>query len=214
VDAVHLAPHRRIRVRELECDFLACSPYKFYGPHAGVLWIREEVLEDLDAPRLVPAPNRGPERLESGTSNTEAMAGTTAAVDFLASLVREGDSPRGSRLDLFFSGLREREDGLLKRLWEGLADMEGVGLYGPPPGKPRTPTVSFTVEGHAPRDVASRLADGVGAYLSHGDFYAATVVDRLGLRPGGMVRAGISLYSTEDEVDRLLEGIGEITRRG
>ncbi len=217
VDAVHLAPHRRIRVKELGCDFLGCSPYKFYGPHAGVLWVREELLDGLDVPKLAPAPNQGPERFELGTLSAEAMAGTTAAVEFLASLVTGGEKlkapaalTRSARLDAFFEELAPREEDLLGRLWEGLADIPSVRLYGPPPSGDRAPTLSFTVEGVTPREVSSRLADEAGAFLSHGNFYAATVVERLGLAPHGMVRAGISVYTNQEEVDRLVEGVGRI----
>jgi cysteine desulfurase family protein (TIGR01976 family) len=217
VDAVHLAPHRRIDVRALGCDFLTCSPYKFYGPHVGVLWARREILAEMDVPKLTPAPDAGPERFESGTVNAEGMAGTTAAVEFLARLVLEGEKPkaeaaltRSVRLDAVFSELMPREGALLARLWEGLAGVPGVRLYGPPPGPGRAPTLSFTVGGLPAREVSSRLADGVGAFLSHGNFYAATVVDRLGLRDRGLVRAGISLYTTTEEVDRLIGGVGRI----
>ena len=211
VDAVHLAPHRRISVGELECDFLACSPYKFYGPHMGVLWIRSDLVDRLDVPRLVPAPDVGPERFELGTLNAEGMAGTTAAVDFMTKLVESPSKDRALLLDLFFTELSLREGALLKRLWDGLDPMPAVRLYGPPPGVERAPTLSFTVEGKAAREVSSFLANEAGAFLSHGDFYARTVVERLGLRPHGMVRAGISLYTTEEEVDRLVEGVGRLT---
>ncbi len=210
VDAVHLAPHRRIRVDDLGCDFLACSPYKFYGPHAGVLWIRETLLADLPVPKVAPAPDVGPERFESGTVNAEAMAGTTAAVDFLAGIAGREPSSRRKALDTLFEELAPREGALFKRLWDGLVGLPGVRLYGPPPQKHRAPTLSFTVDGTTPRDVSARLADESGAFLSHGDFYAATVIERYGQRPHGMVRAGIGLYTTEEEVDRLVEGVAYI----
>jgi cysteine desulfurase family protein (TIGR01976 family) len=210
VDAVHLAPHRRIQVETMGCDFLACSPYKFYGPHMGVLWIRGEILEGMEVPKLVPAPASGPERFETGTVNAEGMAGTTAAVDFLGSLSGTESGTRRDRLDRLFAELPAREGALFRRMWDGLETLPGVRLYGPPPGDQRAPTLSFTVDGVAARDVSSCLADDVAAFLSHGDFYAATVVDRLGLRPHGMVRAGISLYTTDEEVDRLVEGVRRI----
>lgn len=214
VDAVHLAPHRRIDVAALECDFLACSPYKFYGPHVGVLWMRGDLLAEMDIPKVVPAPNVGPERFETGTVNAEGMAGTTAAVDFLAGLAGAGSEggaraalTRGTRLDAFFEGLRALEEPLLDRLWEGLEGIPGVRLYGPPPTVDRVPTLSFTVGDLPARDVSSKLADGVGAFLSHGNFYAATAVDRLGLTKQGLVRAGIALYTTQEEIDRVVEGV-------
>jgi len=211
VDAVHFAAHRRIRVHDFECDFLACSPYKFYGPHQGVLWMRGDLLEGMDVPKLAPAPDVGPERFEWGTLNTEGMAGTTAAVDFLASLAGEGLPSRARQLDALFSELPAQEGALLDRLWEGLQANPKVQLYGPPPGPDRAPTLSFTVSGFSAREVSSRLADWVGAFLSHGDFYAKTVVDRLGLRPHGVTRAGISIYTTEEEVDRVVEGVARIS---
>ena len=217
VDAVHLAPHRRIRVKELECDFLACSPYKFYGPHAGVLWIRADHLPELDVPKLTPAPDSGPERFESGTVNAEGMAGTTAAVEFLASLAGDRGSSRrapgrGQSLEQVFQGLRSREDALFRRLWDGLEAIPKVRLYGPPPEEDRVPTLSFTVQDLDARATASLLADNKGTFLSHGDFYAATVVDRLGLRSRGLVRAGISLYNTDEEIERLVEGVEALAR--
>jgi cysteine desulfurase family protein (TIGR01976 family) len=223
VDAVHLAPHRRIRVEELHCDFLACSPYKFYGPHMGVLWMRSHLLESMDVPKLEPAPNEGPERFESGTVSAEGMAGSTAAVDFLAGLATGGGvlgrehhadpSARGALLDQLFAELAPREGALLERMWNGLASIPGVRLFGPPPSLDRAPTLSFTVEGVSPREVSSRLADGWGAFLSHGDFYALTLIRRLGCHPDGMVRAGISIYTTPEEVDRVVEGVEAMAGR-
>jgi cysteine desulfurase family protein (TIGR01976 family) len=214
VDAVHFAAHRRIRVEDFGCDFLACSPYKFYGPHMGVLWIKEELVNDLAVAKVAPAPNDGPERFESGTLNSEGMAGTTAAVDFLAGLAEPNPGSRSEALDEVFAELPQREGALTERLWVGLSGISGVRLFGPPPRPDRAPTISFIVEGFAPRDVSARLADSVGAFLSHGDFYAATVVDRLGLRPGGVVRAGIGIFTTEEEVDRVVSGVAEIASRG
>jgi len=213
VDAVHMAPHRRIQVQELGCDFLACSPYKFYGPHMGVLWIRADILADLDVPKLAPAPNEGPDRFEAGTANAEGMAGTAAAVDFLAGLSDLDGVGRPEKLDAVMTQVAEREGVLLARLWNGLDGLEGVNLFGPPPSENRAPTLSFTMDDIPARDVSAALADDVGAFLSHGDFYAATVVDRLGLRPHGMVRAGISLYTTEEEVDRVVSGVEALVGR-
>lgn len=217
IDAVHMAPHRRIQVEKLNCDFLACSPYKFYGPHVGVLWMREEILATLDMPKVAPAPDTGPERFESGTLNTEGMAGTTAAVEFLAGLVAGEGKPhaedaltRGARLDALFGELAKREEALLGQLWAGLEGISGVTLYGPPPEGNRAPTLSFSMAGIPSRQVSSRLADEAGAFLSHGNFYAATVVERLGMKEEGLVRAGIALYTTAEEVDRLVRGVARI----
>ncbi|CAA9329510.1 MAG: Cysteine desulfurase [uncultured Gemmatimonadaceae bacterium] len=215
VDAVHYAPHELVDVAALGCDFLACSPYKFYGPHAGVLWGRRELLAALDVPKVAPAPAHAPDRLETGTPSFEAIAGAAAAVEFLASL---GDGPapggpRRARLAAAYAWLREHEAPLARRLREGLGSVAGVTLHGPPQGARRTATVSFTVAGRQPRDVAAALADQA-LFLSHGNFYAATVVERLGLAErGGLVRAGCACYTTEDEVERLIDAVRAVARR-
>jgi len=204
VDAVHLAPHAPVDVGAIGCDFLACSAYKFYGPHIGILYGRRDRLETLDVPKLAPAPETAPERLETGTQNHEGMAGAAAAVDFLASLA-EG-ATRRDRLRAALDGLHRRGQALVERLWRGLEETAGVTLYGPQPGRPRTPTVAFTVRGKSTDQVASALADAA-VFVSNGDFYATTVVERLGRSEGGLVRAGCACYTTDDEVERLLEGV-------
>ena len=209
VDAVHWAPHARIDVARLAragVDFLACSPYKFYGPHAGILWGRAELLAALDVPRVAPSPDTVPERIETGTRNHEALAGTTAAIDFLASLGGNTE-PRPARLDRAYARIRSAEQALVERMWDGLAAIDGVTLYGPSPDLPRTPTVSFTVRGRSPRDVTAAAAED-GVFLSHGNFYAATVAERYGvLEQGGFVRAGAACYTSSDEVDRLVAAV-------
>jgi selenocysteine lyase/cysteine desulfurase len=207
VDAVHYTPHVLVDVQRLDCDFLACSAYKFYGPHVGMLYGRAGLVERLDVPKLVPAPEAAPERLETGTLNHEGIAGTAAAVEFLASIAAVGS--RRERLQTAFDALHRRGQGLLERLWAGLKGIRGVRLYGPEPGQPRTPTVAFTVEGHDSADVARALGDA-GVFVSNGDFYAATVVRRLRLGAGGLVRAGCACYTTESEVDRLVAGVSEL----
>ncbi|HEX8709185.1 MAG TPA: cysteine desulfurase-like protein [Pyrinomonadaceae bacterium] len=207
VDAVHYAPHQLVDVRRLGCDFLACSAYKFYGPHVGVMYGRRGLLESLDFPRLMPAPETAPERAETGTLNHEGIAGTAAAVDFLASL-SSGNSRR-ERLSNTFAGLHERGMALTAGLWEGLSAIPGVRLYGPPPGEARTPTVAFTLRGMASSEVVRALVRR-GLFLSHGDFYALTVVERLGLAGEGLVRAGCACYTTKDEVQRLIDGVRDI----
>ncbi len=204
VDAVHYTPHELPDVASLGCDFLACSAYKFYGTHVGVLWGTEDRLGSLDVPRLLPAPDLPPERLETGTQNHEGIAGAAAAVDFLRSL-GTGETRR-ERLVSAYDALHAHSSHLLLRLWRGLSELPRVRLYGPPPGDRRTPTVAFTVDGLSPAQVARRLAERA-VFVSHGDFYAATVVERLGLAPDGLVRAGCACYTTADEVERLLEGI-------
>lgn len=209
VDAVHYAPHHLVDVQALGADFLACSAYKFYGPHVGVLWGRKQLLEQLDIPKLAPAPDGAPERFETGTLNHEGIAGAATAVDFLASL-GTGESRR-ERLRSFYAALHERGEVLLRRAWSGLAAIPGVRLYGPEPGSPRTPTLAFTLDGHAPEAVTRALAERA-VFTSHGDFYAATVIERLGLAPHGLVRAGCAIYTTEEEVDRLVEGVAALAR--
>jgi cysteine desulfurase family protein (TIGR01976 family) len=207
VDAVHFAPHELVDVQELGCDFLVCSAYKFYGPHIGVLFAREQLLKGLDVPKLAPAPDTAPERLETGTQNHEGIVGAAAAVDFLASL--GGGETRRARLQSAFAQLHGRGQALVRRLWDGLHGIEGVTLYGPTPGSPRTPTVAFTVKGRSPDAVAQHLANR-GVFVSSGDFYATTVVERLGLKEG-LVRAGCACYTTEEEVDRLINGVADLS---
>jgi len=211
VDAVHFAAHGVIDVQAWGCDFLACSAYKFYGPHAGILYGRRSLLETLDVPRLEPAPNEAPERLETGTLNHEGMVGTGAAIDFLASLAPGAGESRRERLTAAMEGLHARGEALVARLWHGLADVGGVTLYGVAPGGARTPTVIFTVAGHTSTDVARALVPR-GIYASNGDFYATTVIARLGQSADGVVRAGCACYTTEEEVDRLVAAVAEIAR--
>ena len=211
VDAVHYAPHQLVDVRTLDCDFLACSAYKFCGPHIGVLYGKRALLETLDFPKLLPAPDYAPERAETGTQNHEGIAGAAAAIDFFASLARAASSgaSRRARLNATFSALHARGAALTARLWQGLSEIEGVRLYGPPPGVPRTPTVAFTIANVTSTDVARKLA-ARGLFLSHGDFYAATVIERLSLGVEGLVRAGCACYTTSEEVERLIRGVREI----
>jgi cysteine desulfurase family protein (TIGR01976 family) len=205
VDAVHLAPHAVLDVQAIGCDFLACSSYKFYGPHAGVLFGRSSIVQSLDVPKLDPAPNEAPERLETGTQNHEGIVGAAAAVEWLASLSTSSGTRR-ERLVRVMETLHARGDALVARLWSGLASTDGVTLFGPHPGTPRTPTVAFTVHGHTTDEVARRLvADGI--FVSNGHFYAQTVAERLGRGEEGFVRAGAACYTTADEVDRLVEGV-------
>lgn len=204
VDAVHYAPHALVDVRAIGCDVLVCSPYKFYGPHTGVLYARRDLLNAMDVPRLDPAPNRDGERLESGTQNHEGIVGAAAAVDFLASL---GDGvQRRQRIASAHAALHQRAHALFARLWDGLGAIPGVTRYGPPPGRPRTPTIAFTVAGRSSADVARALA-AQGVFVSHGDFYASTIVAQLGHAVDGLVRAGCACYTTGDEVERLIAGV-------
>ena len=153
VDAVHYAPHHLVDVRAIDCDFLVCSAYKFYGPHVGALWCRREVLESLEFAKVQPSPNVGPERAETGTLNHEGIVGAAAAVDFLASLANGSSRPQ--RLSAAMNIMHERCAELTRQMWEGLATIKGVNLYGPQLSSPRTSTVAFTVNGVPSSEVAS-----------------------------------------------------------
>jgi cysteine desulfurase family protein (TIGR01976 family) len=210
VDAVHYAPHALVDVQAFDCDFLACSPYKFYGPHTGVLFGKKALIEALDVPRLDPAHNNSPDRLETGTLNHEGMVGAAAAVDFFASLAGSGaNSTRRARLEAAFAELHARAQAHVERLWSGLSSIAGVTMYGPPPDQPRTPTVSFTMRGHDSTEVAQHLAKRA-LFVSHGDFYAATIVELLGHHDDGLLRVGCGCYTTADEVERLIAGVVEL----
>ncbi len=208
VDAVHYAPHALVDVRALDCDYLGCSAYKFYGPHIGILYGKHALLAALDFPKLQPSPNTAPERAETGTQNHEGIAGAAAAVDFLASLGTGVN--RRARLEAAFAGLHARGQRLLARMWDGLAAIDGVQLFGPSPDQPRTPTLSFTVADQRAESVAEQLA-AAGVFVSHGDFYATTAIARLGQSKNRVVRAGCACYTTEEEVDRLLAGVRQLS---
>jgi cysteine desulfurase family protein (TIGR01976 family) len=202
VDAVHYAAHELIDVKSIGCDFLACSAYKFYGPHIGILYGRKDLLDELDFPKIRPAPDSAPERAETGTLNHEGIAGAGATVDFLASLATEGT--RRERLKTVFNEFHRRQHKQVVRLWDGLSSIDGVTVYGPSPDEPRTATLSFNVHGHTADAVARHLATR-GIFASDGDFYALTVIERLGVK--GVVRAGCACYTTDDEIDRLVDAV-------
>lgn len=210
VDAVHYAPHHLVDVKAFDCDFLGCSAYKFYGPHVGIIYGKESLIGRLDVPKLEPAPEHAPERMETGTQNHEGIVGAAAAVEFLASL-GEGRTRR-ERLAAAFQTLHEDGMTLFRRLWDGLGKIPGVTRYGPGPDRPRTPTVSFTVDGVKSENVARALAEQA-VFVSNGDFYATTVVRLLGHGDDGLVRVGAACYTTMDEIERLLAGVAEIAKR-
>jgi cysteine desulfurase family protein (TIGR01976 family) len=211
VDAVHYAPHVLADVKALDCDFLACSAYKFYGPHIGILWGKRELIDKLDVPKLEPAPNESPERMETGTQNHEGIVGAGAAVDYLASLAGDVTTGRRSALQATFAELHDRGRHLFDQLWSGIGEVRGVRRFGLPPGKPRTPTLAFRLDAKSPDDVAVALAER-GLFLSHGDFYAATIIERLGVGPDGVVRIGCSVYTSPDEIDRVVRAVAELAR--
>ncbi|MGI9051100.1 MAG: aminotransferase class V-fold PLP-dependent enzyme [Ilumatobacteraceae bacterium] len=196
VDAVHLAPHRRIDVETLRCDALVTSPYKWYGPHAGVLCATPALLRELPVARVRPAAAHGPRRWETGTPSFEAIAAVDAAARFL--------------LDAGVDELASREATVFAPLLDGLASMRGVRVWGPPTIEGRTPTIAFTVDGHHPDEVAADLAaERIAVWSGHS--YAVEVVDQLGLaNRGGVVRAGVVAYIEPDDVTRLLEKVERI----
>ena len=218
VDAVHAAPHLPIDVKAIGCDFLLCSVYKFFGPHIGVLWGRPEAFAALKTYKVRPQYDYAPYKIETGTLNHEGIAGSAAAVDFIADLgrvVRGGSAPLATvgtpeRRQQIINGLiaiEEHETVLLARLLAGFAQIPGLKTYGPPPGHPRTPTVSFTLAGVAPGAVTTALGQKA-IFIGDGNFYAKTIIDRLGLTPtGGVARVGLAPYNTAEEVDRLVSAV-------
>jgi cysteine desulfurase family protein (TIGR01976 family) len=209
VDAVHYAPHRLIDVSALGADLLACSPYKFYGPHLGVLWGRYDLLARIDAPRLIPQPQEPPERLQLGTASFEAIAGATAALGWLAEVGGGSGALTREALGAAFDALHARETILFGRLWEGLGALPGVRRFGPPPGDARTGTVSITATRVGPAELAVRLAEA-GCWASHGNFYAWTAAERCGVQPDGWLRLGLAAYTSDDDVSRVLAALDRI----
>jgi cysteine desulfurase family protein (TIGR01976 family) len=201
-DAVHMAPHRRLRARELGLDVLLCSPYKFFGPHLGIAAIRPDLAESLPADRVRPAAEDPPgHRFEAGTQSHEAVAGATAAIEYLREL-------GGGELDSAFALIEQHETELSARFLSRLPD--GISLYGIRTPEGRTPTFCFNVEGRHPRAVAELLAERE-LYVWDGNYYALEPIRALGLADsGGAVRAGFLHYTTEEEVDRLLEALDDL----
>jgi cysteine desulfurase family protein (TIGR01976 family) len=201
-DGVHLAPHRRLRAREVGLDVVLCSPYKFFGPHLGIAAIRPELAESLPADRVRPAEEDPPgHRFEAGTQSHEAVAGATAAIDYLREL-------GGGDLDEAFAAIESHETQLSARFLGGLPD--GIALYGIRTPEGRTPTFCFNVEGRRPREVAELLGEQ-DIYVWDGNYYALEPMRALGLEGrGGAVRAGFLHYTTENEVDRLLEALVDV----
>jgi cysteine desulfurase family protein (TIGR01976 family) len=219
VDAVHYAPHGPIDVRAIDTDFLACSAYKFFGPHAGILYGKAEVLEALPAYKVRPAHDR----FETGTPNLEGLAGVTAAVDYIAWIGRTfGDGPsdgapgpagRGADVRAGMTAVRRYEMALYSRLADGLGEIDGARIHGltdPSRSGERTPTAAVTVDGIPPRGIAEALGrQGIATW--DGDFYATALIERLGLaEAGGVLRIGLTHYNTSAEVDRLVRALAGI----
>lgn len=223
VDAVHYALHGPIDVRAVGCDFLLCSAYKFFGPHVGLMFARHEATAQVEPLRLATQTPEPPYIWETGTLNFEGMAGTTAAIDFIADLGERHVTTVKDRLPAGLTGRRRAvvagmlagevyEQPLAKWLREQLAGIPGVTLYGPPEGSPRTSTVSFTLDGFLAGEAARTLGER-GLFVWHGDFFAARLVELLGLaKRGGLIRVGLVPYTTQGELERLVTAVGDLSR--
>lgn len=207
VDGVHLTAHAPVDVAAIGCDFYACSPYKFLGPHLGVLAASPELLDTLHPDKLLPATNVVPERFELGTLPYELLAGVTAAVDVLADLV-PSEGTRRERVLRSMAALEDYEDALHARMREGLESIPGITLYSN--AKHRTPTETFRIEGYDGEAISAFLAER-GVNAPAGNFYALEVSRSLGLGDAGGVRVGLAPYSSVDDVDRLIAGLRALT---
>ncbi len=223
VDAVHYVPHGPVDVQALGCDYLVCSPYKFFGPHSGVVWGRHALLEQLRAYKVRPAGNWPPDKFETGTQAHEAQAGVLAAVEYLAELGEAcaphvsgnfaGHTGRRLALKQAMTAVQAYERGLFEHFVAGLLAIPGLSFYGIRDFGAfdrRTPTAAFRLAGHHPQAVAEHLARR-GVYVWSGNFYALAVTERLGLEEsGGVVRAGLAHYNTREEVDYCLACLREL----
>lgn len=208
VDAVHYAPHGLIDVGATGCDFLAASAYKFFGPHAGALYGRLELLESVDAIKVRPSPAHPPGKWETGTQSFESIAGIVAAVGYVESL--GAGASRRRRLQDAMDVIRTYEGGLGRRFIDGVEAVDGVHIHGIPSMEGRTPTFAVSVDSRQPADVAASLGEQ-GIFVWHGDYYAPSVMDRLGVAArGGLVRIGFVHYNTVAEVDRVLAALAAL----
>ncbi|MGH3239695.1 MAG: cysteine desulfurase-like protein [Spirillospora sp.] len=206
VDGVHYTAHASVDIDQLGADFFACSPYKFLGPHMGVLASRPEALETLRPDKLLPSTDDVPERFEFGTLPYELLAGARAAVDFLADLAPRAEGTRRERLGSAFAALERHEDALRLRIEEGLAAFGQVTVHSR--AADRTPTLLLTIDGRDTADAYRYLAER-GVDAPSGSFYALEASRRLGLGDAGGLRVGLAPYSTTDDVDRLLHHLAE-----
>ena len=210
IDAVHYAPHGLIDVKALDTDFLACSSYKFFGPHQGILYGKRDQLLRLRPYKLRVCSEKLPDRWETGTQNHECMAGVTAAIDYIADVGRHhgsGVTTRREAIVAAYEVFQQYERELAELLIRGLLDIPGLTFYGitdPAKFAQRTPTVAIRLEGYTPRDLAMRLGER-GIFTWDGNYYAINLAERLGVQQsGGMLRIGLAHYNTAEEVHRLL----------
>jgi cysteine desulfurase family protein (TIGR01976 family) len=216
LDAVHFAPHVLVDVDQLGCDFLVCSAYKFFGPHVGVLWGKRELLEQLTAYKVRPAPDSLPGKWMTGTQNHECIVGAMAAVDYLADLGREvaehAAPDRRSALRCAYDAISDYERQLVWRLLDGLSSMPNIKVWGiTDPGRAaqRCPTLSITHARRTPACMAEQLGER-GIFVWDGNYYALSLTQALGLEPEGMLRIGLVHYNTIEEVDRLVEALRDL----
>ena len=214
VDAVHLAPHRSIDVVEMDCDFLVCSAYKFFGPHIGILYGRRHRMLQLSPYKLRPAPDSLPGRWMTGTQNHACIAGAAAAVEYMASLssIPDNGTNRRSRIKDALGEITNYETQLISQLIHGLSSVRGIQLFGITDSRrmdKRAPTVCFQMEGIKSIDVAQFLGDR-GVFAWHGNYYALPLTQALGTEPDGMVRLGCMHYNTEEEIEQTVELVKEI----
>jgi cysteine desulfurase family protein (TIGR01976 family) len=229
LDAVHYVPHALPDVQAWGCDFLACSAYKFFGPHVGVLWGKAEHLNSLEAYKLDPAPNDLPGKWMTGTQAFEAIAAAKAAVDYLgeigtemvpdwigsdseSAVIAEATSSYRSRLERAYEEIRRYESHLTMRMLDRLREIPGLKIWGISDRAKidqRFPTFTFSLSGHRPADIAQALASQ-GIFVWHGNYYAMEFSRTCGLEPDGAVRIGMLHYNTEEEVDRTCDALMEI----
>jgi cysteine desulfurase family protein (TIGR01976 family) len=218
IDAVHYAPHGPIDVHALDCDFLVCSTYKFFGPHMGVLYGKREHLKRLEPYKVRANTNAIPNRWEWGTMNHECIAGITACVDYLADLGRHVNSSASTRRAAVlsaFDAIQKHERGLMENLIPGLLAIPGLKLYGigdPKRFDHRCPTIAFRIKGHTPLELATRLGER-GFFTWDGNYYALNLTERLDVeKDGGFLRIGLAHYNTTQEVDDVLSALGQIVQ--
>jgi cysteine desulfurase family protein (TIGR01976 family) len=216
VDAVHYAPHGAIDVRALDCDFLTCSAYKFFGPHLGILYGKRELLDRLSPYKVRPSSDNSPERWETGTLSFEALAGTIATIHYLAKLGRHFQPQVASQREAIvvaMAAIRSHEQTLLKYLISNLLQVPGISIYGitdPAHFDRRTPTVAIRLQGHSPGELAQALGDR-GIYTWHGNFHALNLSERLQVESlGGFLRIGLVHYNRIEEVQYLLDALQDI----
>ncbi|MCG9679890.1 cysteine desulfurase-like protein [Vibrio sp. Isolate24] len=211
VDAVHYAPHHLVDVQQLGCDFLACSAYKFFGPHVGIAYIAPKWLQSLQPYKVEPATNTGPGRFETGTQNFEGLAGVIAAVKYLAQWGKDGDDLRRRLVDSF-QQFNQHESAISERFLTRLAELKGVRLWGRNEANSelRTPTFALTFDDHSPEEIAQKLGQR-NICVWNGHFYALGLARQLDLeKSGGVVRIGFMHYNTLEEVDVLFDELKHI----